>query len=67
VRRGTPEPAAFGSLPAGLRAGLGLDRTALAAPARLDPVRLAMIEQGLLGPDEIPAIAVDPLRLAVGR
>jgi hypothetical protein len=67
VRRGTPEAAAFGTLAAGLRAGLGLDRTGLAARARLDPVQLAMIEQGLLGPDEIPAIAVARIAAGLGR
>jgi hypothetical protein len=66
-RRGSPEAVAFGVLTADLRAAQGLGRTAMAVRARLNPVYLSMLEMGLLGPDEIPPVAVAKVAVAVGR
>jgi transcriptional regulator with XRE-family HTH domain len=66
-QRGTTASVAFGALAADLRAGLGLSRTQLAARGGLNPVYLAMLETGLLAPDEIPGIAVARLAIGLGR
>lgn len=67
ARRGTAESAAFAAVMVDLRRALGLSRFQLAERSRLNPVYVAMLEAGLLGPDEIPAAAVANLALGLGR
>jgi len=67
VDRGLPEARAFGTLISDLRARQGLDCLELAQRARLDPVWLMMLEKGLLAPEEIPAMVVARLAVALGR
>jgi transcriptional regulator with XRE-family HTH domain len=67
AHRGTAEATVFGHTVAAIRTGRGLSRTELARRARIDPVYLALVEMGLLGPDEIPAAVVARLAAGVGR
>ncbi len=67
ARRGLPETLAFGTLISDLRLRNHLDCLQLAERAGLNPVYLLMLERGLLGPDEIPAMVVARLAVALGR
>lgn len=67
ARAGAPEAAVFGDTVAALRSAAGLGRLELARRARLNPVYLALMEMGIWGPDELPAIAVAMFAVGLGR
>jgi len=67
ARRGTPEAVTFGALVSSIRGHRRLSRLELARRAGLNPVYVAMLEMGILGPDEIPAVVVGKLAVGLER
>lgn len=67
ARAGSPDAIVFGETMAALRTGAGIGRLELSHRARLNPLYLALLEMGVWGPDELPAIAIAKLAVGLGR
>ena len=67
VPRVPVETVVFGEMARAMRTQAGLGRVALARRARLNPLYLSLMEMAALPPNEIPAVAVAKLGVALGR